>query len=93
MLVSSLRWAAARPDSITWEDVAAEGTYGKQYVAGQDQQGRNVLVLRPGRENTNVCAGDIRFLIYTLERATWRDSPAEDPPLRFARRPRSRKSW
>ena len=82
MLVSSLRWRrAARPDSITWEDVAAEGTSGKQYVTGQDQQGRNVLVMRPGRENTREHAGNIRFLVYTLERATWRESPAEDPPL------------
>ena len=82
MLVSSLRWRrAARPDSITWEDVAAEGTSGKQYVTGRDQQGRNVLVMRPGRENTREHAGNIRFLVYTLERAAWRDSPAEDPPL------------
>ena len=82
MLVSSLRWRrATRPESITWEDIAAEGASGKQYIAGRDKQGRNVLVMRPGRENTREHAGNIRFLVYTLERATWRDSPAEDPPL------------
>ena len=80
-LTATLRWRArARPESISYDDVEDEGASGKQYVAGRDQRGRNVLVMRPGRENTREHAGNIRFLVYTLENATWRDSPASDPP-------------
>lgn len=80
-LTATLRWRArARPESISYDDVEDEGASGKQYVAGRDKRGRNVLVMRPGRENTREHAGNIRFLVYTLENATWRDSPASDPP-------------
>ena len=37
---ASLKWRAnTKPEEITWDDVAAEGATGKQYVAGQDNQG------------------------------------------------------
>ena len=70
-----------KPEEIQWDDVAAEGATGKQYVAGKDNQGRSVMVMRPGRENTQEHAGNIRYLIYTLERALWQDDADEMPPL------------
>lgn len=82
MFSKTARWRAkTRPERIRWRDVQAEGATGKQYVAGTDKEGRSVLVMRPGRENSKEHAGNIRFLIYTLERATWREKPEEDPPL------------
>ena len=82
MFSATARWRAkTRPERIKWRDVQAEGATGKQYLAGTDKEGRNVLVMRPGRENTKEHAGNIRFLIYTLERATWREKPQDDHPL------------
>ena len=82
MLTHTLKWRArTRPDSITWRDVAKEGSTGKQYVPGVDVKGRNVLVMRPGRENSKEHAGNIRFLVYMLEKATWREDAPEHPPL------------
>ena len=82
MFATTARWRAkTRPERVRWRDVRAEGATGKQYVAGTDKEGRRVLVMRPGRENSKEHAGNIRFLIYTLERATWRDTPESDPPL------------
>ena len=82
MFSATARWRArTRPERIRWRDVAAEGATGKQYLAGTDKEGRNVLVMRPGRENSKEHAGNIRFLIYTLERATWREKPEDDHPL------------
>jgi hypothetical protein len=82
MLIATLRWRAeTRPERITWKDVRTEAETGKQYVTGTDTAGRNVVVMRPGRENTKEHAGNIRFLIYTLEHATWRDDPENDFPL------------
>ena len=82
MLFATLKWRQkTRPERVTWKDVRNEASTGKQYVTGTDKEGRNVLVMRPGRENTKEHAGNIRFLIYTLEHATWRDCPEDDVPL------------
>ena len=63
MFSATARWRAkTRPERIKWRDVQAEGATGKQYLAGTDKEGRNVLVMRPGRENTKEHAGNIRFL-------------------------------
>lgn len=81
-MIATLKWRAkTRPERITCWDCAAEAASGKQYVVGLDKENRNVVVMRPGRENTKEHAGNIRFLIYTLEKAVWRDHPASDPPL------------
>lgn len=81
-MIATLKWRAkTRPERITCWDCAAEAASGKQYVVGLDKENRNVVVMRPGRENTKEHAGNIRFLIYTLEKAVWRDDPASDPPL------------
>lgn len=79
---ASIAWRKkTKPDEITWDDVAAEGATGKQYVPGKDNSGKSLLVMRPGRENTKEHAGNIRFLIYTLEHALWCEDPENQPPL------------
>jgi hypothetical protein len=82
MLKASLQWRkVARPESITWNDVRKEGEEGKQYLSGRDRHGRGVLTIRPGREGSREQASHVRFLIYTLEHATWSDTAEEDLPL------------
>ena len=71
----------ARPEAITWDDVRKEGEEGKQYLAGRDRHGRAVLIARPGRDGSREQASHVRFLIYTLEHATWSDTAEEDLPL------------
>ena len=79
---ASLQWRkVARPESITWDDVKKEGEEGKQYLAGRDRHGRAVLIARPGRDGGREQASHVRFLIYTLEHATWSDTAEEDLPL------------
>ena len=79
---ASLQWRkVARPESITWNDVRKEGEEGKQYLSGRDRHGRGVLTIRPGREGSREQASHVRFLIYTLEHATWSDTADEDLPL------------
>lgn len=79
---ASLQWRkVARPESITWNDVRKEGEEGKQYLSGRDRHGRGVLTIRPGREGSREQASHVRFLIYTLEHATWSDTAEEDLPL------------
>jgi len=79
---ASLQWRkVARPEAITWDDVRKEGEEGKQYLAGRDRHGRAVLIARPGRDGSREQASHVRFLIYTLEHATWSDTAEEDLPL------------
>uniref|UniRef100_A0A7S0ILM5 CRAL-TRIO domain-containing protein n=1 Tax=Micromonas pusilla TaxID=38833 RepID=A0A7S0ILM5_MICPS len=82
MLKASLQWRkAARPEFITWDDVKKEGEEGKQYLSGRDRHGRAVLIARPGRDGGREQASHVRFLIYTLEHATWSDTAEDDLPL------------
>ena len=79
---ASLQWRkAARPEFITWDDVKKEGEEGKQYLSGRDRHGRAVLIARPGRDGGREQASHVRFLIYTLEHATWSDTAEDDLPL------------
>ena len=75
MFSATARWRArTRPERITWRGRRGGGRHGETVRGGADKEGRNVLVMRPGRENSKEHAGNIRFLIYTLERATWREN-------------------
>ena len=42
-----------KPHLITAEDVGDEAVTGKAYINGFDREGRPIIVLTPGRENTN----------------------------------------
>ncbi|CAI5470785.1 unnamed protein product [Closterium sp. Yama58-4] len=71
MLRDTLRWRHVyRPEEITWEDVAEEAATGKVYrTEFLDKQGRAVIVMSAGRQNTVGHAGQVRHLVYALENA------------------------
>jgi hypothetical protein len=49
--------------------IAHENATGKIYCRGYDKQGRAILYLTPGRENSNNELDNMRHLVYHLERA------------------------
>jgi len=51
------------------EVIAKENETGKIYARGYDKQGRAVLYLTPGRENSRCEIDNMRHLVYHLERA------------------------
>jgi hypothetical protein len=51
------------------ETMQVKNTTGKTYVRGFDTNGHPILVVRPKNENTNNLEGNIRNLVYTMERA------------------------
>ncbi|XP_031495621.1 uncharacterized protein LOC116261134 [Nymphaea colorata] len=71
MLDETLKWRSTyKPEEIAWHEVAHEGETGKLYRAGfHDKQGRTVLVLRPGMQNTTSHDNQMRHLVYLLENA------------------------
>ncbi|KAG8045800.1 hypothetical protein GUJ93_ZPchr0008g12828 [Zizania palustris] len=71
MVKSAVKWRVAyKPEKIHWEDIAHEAETGKIYRADyKDKHGRTVLVLRPGLENTTSGKGQIKYLVYCLEKA------------------------
>ncbi|CAE6475476.1 unnamed protein product [Rhizoctonia solani] len=58
-----------KPDLIPPEDVRIESESGKIILNGFDIDGRPILYMRPGRENTETSPRQIRHLIFCLERA------------------------
>ncbi|CAA6667442.1 unnamed protein product [Spirodela intermedia] len=71
MLEETLRWRAAyRPEEIRWHEIAGEGETGKVYKADfHDLEGRTVLVLKPGKQNTSSHDNQMRHLVYLIENA------------------------
>ncbi|KAK7291188.1 hypothetical protein RIF29_06131 [Crotalaria pallida] len=71
MLEDTLSWRSTyKPEKICWDEVAAEGETGKLYRANfHDRQGRTVLILRPGMQNTSSVENQMRHLVYLLENA------------------------
>ncbi|KAG2596621.1 hypothetical protein PVAP13_5KG175700 [Panicum virgatum] len=71
MMKAAVKWRLAfKPENICWADIAQEAETGKIYRADyKDKQGRTVLVLRPGLENTTSATGQIKYLVYSLEKA------------------------
>lgn len=71
MLEETLKWRSAfKPEEIRWHEVAGEGETGKVYRANfQDREGRTVLVLRPGKQNTSSHDNQLRHLVYLIENA------------------------
>lgn len=71
-VLKSYRWANSRdfqPDLIVPEDVRIEGETGKHVLSGYDKRAMPLLYLRPGRENTQPSDRQIRYLVWSLERA------------------------
>lgn len=71
MLQDTLKWRAAfKPEEIRWNEIAIEGETGKVYRANfHDRNGRTVLILRPGMQNTKSLDNQIRHLVYLIENA------------------------
>lgn len=71
MLEESLHWRSTfKPEEIRWHDVANEGETGKVYRANfHDRNGRPVLILRPGKQNTSGADNQLRHLVYLIENA------------------------
>lgn len=51
------------------ETMQVENATGKTYIRGYDKLGHPILIMRPRCENTNNHEGNIRNLVYTMERA------------------------
>ncbi|KAG9098366.1 hypothetical protein FRC06_006485 [Ceratobasidium sp. 370] len=66
----TLEWRREfKPDLIPPEEVRIESETGKIILNGFDVDGRPILYMRPGRENTETSPRQIRHLIFCLERA------------------------
>ncbi len=53
-----------------WKDVIAkENATGKSYVRGYDKHGHPIVYMKPKYENTKDHDGNIKHLVYTMERA------------------------
>ncbi|TKY88541.1 hypothetical protein EX895_002529 [Sporisorium graminicola] len=67
---STLEWRRDfRPEIIAPGSVSSEAETGKQIVSGFDNDGRPLIYLRPARENTTPSDAQVRYLVWTLERA------------------------
>ena len=51
------------------EIIVKENSTGKTYCRGYDKEGHIIIYMRPARENTNDHDGNIKHLIYSMERA------------------------
>lgn len=51
------------------ETMQLENATGKTYIRGYDKSGHPIFIMRPKFENTNNHEGNIRNLVYTMERA------------------------
>ncbi|XP_019182962.1 PREDICTED: random slug protein 5-like isoform X1 [Ipomoea nil] len=71
MLEETLKWRSTyKPEEIRWHEVAHEGETGKASIANfHDRQGRTVLIMRPGKQNTSSAEGSARHLVYLMENA------------------------
>ncbi|XP_057531161.1 uncharacterized protein LOC130809406 [Amaranthus tricolor] len=71
MIEETLKWRDTyKPEEIRWPEVAHEGETGKVSRANfHDREGRTVLIMRPGKQNTNSGEGNVRHLVYMLENA------------------------
>ncbi|KAB1220583.1 CRAL-TRIO domain-containing protein C23B6.04c [Morella rubra] len=71
MLEETLIWRSTyKPEEIKWGEVAIEGETGKVYRASfHDRDGRTVLILRPGMQNTKSLDNQMRHLVYLIENA------------------------
>ncbi|KAF9786931.1 CRAL-TRIO domain-containing protein [Thelephora terrestris] len=58
-----------KPDLIPPEEVRIESETGKIILNGFDKEGRPILYMRPGRENTQTSPRQLRHLVWWLERA------------------------
>ncbi|KAI0370035.1 CRAL/TRIO domain-containing protein [Pilatotrama ljubarskyi] len=69
-LKSTMEWRRDfKPDLIPPDEVRTESETGKIILNGFDHEGRPILYMRPGRENTETSPRQLRHLVWYLERA------------------------
>ncbi|CDO76486.1 hypothetical protein BN946_scf184615.g12 [Trametes cinnabarina] len=69
-LKSTIEWRRDfKPDLIPPDEVRIESETGKIILNGFDNEGRPILYMRPGRENTETSPRQLRHLVWYLERA------------------------
>ena len=61
--------AAERRRALLRTVLREEARTGKLYVRGHDRGGRAIMYMAPGRENTRDETNQMRFLVYSIERA------------------------
>ncbi|KAH7373391.1 hypothetical protein KP509_17G053700 [Ceratopteris richardii] len=71
MIKDTLKWRDLyKPQHVEWEEISKEAEAGKIYRANfRDRNGRTVLVMRPGVENTGNLEGQLRYLVFCMENA------------------------
>ncbi|PCH34445.1 CRAL/TRIO domain-containing protein [Wolfiporia cocos MD-104 SS10] len=78
-LRGTLEWRRDfKPDLIPPDEVRIESETGKIILNGFDNQGRPILYMRPGRENTETGPRQLRHLVWCLERAKDFMPPGQD---------------
>ncbi|KAG2153587.1 CRAL TRIO domain-containing protein [Suillus bovinus] len=66
----TIKWRREfRPELIRPDDVKIEAETGKILLNGFDKDGRPIIYMRPGRENTETSPRQLRHLVWWLERA------------------------
>ncbi|KAG8847849.1 hypothetical protein FRB91_011382 [Serendipita sp. 411] len=69
-VAATLQWRREyKPDLIPPEEVRIESETGKIILNGFDVNGRPIITMHPGRENTKPSDRQLRHLVYVLERA------------------------
>lgn len=67
---ATLEWRRDfKPDLIPPDEVKIESQTGKIIITGFDRDGRPIIYMRPGRENTETSPRQLRHLVWCLERA------------------------
>lgn len=71
LLKETLKWRLEyKPEAIKWEEVAGEAERRTIYRSNHpDKHGRSVIVMRPGRQNSNSNPEKMRYLVYCVENA------------------------
>ncbi|EKM61679.1 uncharacterized protein PHACADRAFT_248434 [Phanerochaete carnosa HHB-10118-sp] len=66
----TMKWRREfKPDLIQPEEVRIESVTGKIVINGFDKDGRPIIYMRPGLENTERSPRQLRYLVWSLERA------------------------
>ncbi|TXT15513.1 hypothetical protein VHUM_00016 [Vanrija humicola] len=66
---ATLEWRREfRPDLIEPGEIEVEQETGKLVISGFDHNGRPLLYMRPGRQNTKETPRQLRYTVYNLER-------------------------
>lgn len=80
MLKETIKWREQyKPEQIKWEAVGKEAETGKIFRANFcDREGRTVLVMRPGAQNTSQLEGQIKYLVYCMENAIMNLPPDQE---------------